>query len=45
MLFRFSDISRTIAHRKIKTCGISTELIEELSEAAGTENTALSVVI
>lgn len=45
VLFRFSDISRTIAHRKIKTCGISAELIEELSEAAGTENTALSVVI
>ena len=45
VLFRFSDISRTIAHREIKTCGISAELIEELSEAAGTENTALSVVI
>lgn len=42
VLFRFTDLGRTIAHREIKTCAVTLELIERLALAAGEENTALT---
>ncbi len=43
VLFRFTDMSKTIVHREIKSCGISPALIEALFAAAGEDNVALAL--
>ncbi len=42
VLFRFTDLDRTIAHKEIKSCRITQELLEKLTDAAGSDNVALS---
>ena len=43
VLFRFSDIGRTISHKEIKTCAVNPKMLEELFCAAGEDNIALSL--
>lgn len=42
VLFRFTDLGRTIAHKEIRTCAVTPGLIAKLALAAGEENTALT---
>ncbi len=44
VLFRFTDINRTIAHKEIRSCAVTPALIDEIAAAAGEENTAVSAV-
>ncbi len=41
VIFRLSDIDRSISHKEAKTCRICYELIEKLNSAAGCDNVAL----
>ena len=45
VMFRFSDIGRTIAHREVRSCRITPLLLEKLFEITGNENTAVAVQI
>ena len=45
VMFRFSDIGRTIAHREIRSCKVTPLLLEKLFEITGNENTAVAVQI
>lgn len=45
VMFRFSDIGRTIAHKEIRSCKVTPLLLEKLFEITGNENTAVAVQI
>ena len=45
VMFRFSDIGRTIAHREVRSCKVTPLLLEKLFEITGNENTAVAVQI
>lgn len=45
VLFRFTDLGRTIAHKEIKTCRVSSELLEQLNIIAGNDNVAISTSV
>ncbi len=45
LLFRFSDLNRTIAHKEIKSCQLCPELISQLKQITGDENTAITARI
>ncbi|MCM1524523.1 MAG: DNA polymerase III subunit alpha [Ruminococcus sp.] len=43
VMFRFTDIGRTIVHKRIKSCGIEQELLEGLFDTAGAGNAAVGL--
>ena len=45
VMFRFSDIGRTIAHKEVRSCKVTSLLLEKLFEITGNENTAVAVQI
>lgn len=45
VMFRFSDIGRTIAHKEVRSCKVTPLLLEKLFEITGNENTAVAVQI
>ena len=45
VMFRFTDINRTIAHKEIRSCEVSPALIEELFKITGDENTAIAAQV
>ena len=45
VMFRFADISRTIAHKEIRSCEVTPTLIEELFNITGDENTAIAAQV
>lgn len=45
VMFRFSDIGRTIAHKEVRSCKVTPLLLEKLFEITGNENTAIAVQI
>lgn len=42
VMFRFTDMGRTIAHKQAKSCSISEELLADIFAAAGEDNAAVS---
>lgn len=42
VMFRLSDLDRTIVHKEVRSCAVSAELIEELCRTAGEENVAIT---
>ncbi|MGN0636916.1 MAG: DNA polymerase III subunit alpha [Huintestinicola sp.] len=45
VMFRFTDINRTIAHKEIRSCQVTPALIEELFKITGDENTAIAAQV
>lgn len=45
VMFRFTDINRTIAHKEIRSCEVTPSLIEELFKITGDENTAIAAQV
>lgn len=45
VMFRFTDLNRTIAHKEIRSCEVSPALIEKLFKITGDENTAIAAQI
>ncbi len=45
VMFRFTDINRTIAHKEVRTCEVTPSLIEELFKITGDENTAIAAQV
>ena len=45
VMFRFTDINRTIAHKEIRSCEVSSTLLEELFNITGDENTAIAAQV
>lgn len=45
VMFRFTDINRTIAHKEIRSCEVTPSLIEELFKITGDANTAIAAQV
>lgn len=43
VLFHFGDIGKTTGHKRVKSCGICPELLEELYTLVGAENAAVKI--